>query len=102
MIVPRVERAVVEQELAPTLDAEAVVVAARRADFEAIDEALRRVGFAATGALAKDPFSKRLFALRLGGIFRRPSHGAHEGGVAFCALPSARQGFLSARPHADA
>ncbi len=102
MIVPRVERAVVEQELAPTLDAEAVVVAARRADFEAIDEALRRVGFAATVALAKDAFSKRLFALRLGGILRRPSHDDEECSLAFCALPSALQLFLNARPPAAA
>src|SRR5258708_26262998 len=96
MIVPRVERAVVEQELAPTLDAEAVVVAARRADFEAIDEALRRVGFAATVALAKDPFSKRLFGLRLGGVLRQPSHGDEECSLAFCALPSAAWPFLNA------
>jgi hypothetical protein len=66
LFVPRLERGAVEQKAPPAVHAETVMKAARRAHFEFVDQKLGGVGFAAAVALAKNTFSQRLFALRLG------------------------------------
>ena len=77
MLVPNLERAVVEEQLAPAFACELVVLAAFGAHLEVRGERFGGQRLAAAVALAKYPFAEALLFARVGRrrFALRPHHG---------------------------